>query len=608
MSVTSRTIATLVALLLPSLLHAAPKAADAWNVDDVQPGMKGVGYTVMKGTKLEEFQVEILGTLKNTSPGRDLILARFAGLGLERTGVIAGMSGSPVYIDGKLVGAVAYAWAYGKDPIGGITPFRQMHSFVEAYEKRDLAENKGPRRLSLKQPLRVGDSTYQSINVSDRIEASANPGEAWMVPLQTPIATSGFTSRSLKLFGDQVPDSGIMPVQNGAAGPMAEAQDAPLLPGSPLSIAMVTGDFDMSGIGTVTHIEGDRVYGWGHPFMSLGRCDLPMMTGYIHTVYPRQTVSFKMGSPLKQVGVINADVSTCIAGWLGREPDMLPVKTTVQLGSGATQTFNVKVIRHRTLMAPLVFTVLTNAVDMEGELPEELTAEMKVRVEIDGREPIIIQDTYSGSAYSGARAPAMLYTHVGNLINSLAYNGFEPVRITKIECNTIIQPGRTSAEIESVELERDVLAPGETLRANVFVRPHLGDPQAIKAELKLPKDLPEGTYTVSIVDDLTRARSDVRDQPTLYTPRSVDQQIQAFCMIAGGKRTVLALRVSLKASGVAIEGERLPKLPGSVVQMFSQSRRTGSQTIQSSISSQTPTQWVIQGSDSVTFTVNSKSR
>src|SRR5207249_3216206 len=163
-------------------------------------------------------------------PGRDMVLCRLSGLELEKTGVIAGMSGSPIYIEGKLLGAVAYAWPFGKEPIAGVTPFSQMHGYVESYEHRDLVEQAD-------KPTR----------------------------------------------------------------------------GGPLAVALVRGDFDLSGIGTVTHIEGHRVYGWGHPFFSLGTCEFPLMTGYIHTIYPRQSVSFKMGSPLRTVGVINADVSTCIA-------------------------------------------------------------------------------------------------------------------------------------------------------------------------------------------------------------------------------------------------------------------------------------------------------
>src|SRR5262249_2929939 len=164
------TLAVLGAFALLEFLarpvQAGPKPESYWQVDDVRAGMKGVGRTVLRGTKVEEFQAEVLGVLKNTSPGRDMVLCKLSGLDLEKTGVIAGMSGSPVYIDGKLLGAVAYAWAFGKEPIAGITPFSQMHGFVEAYERRDVVEDSKPTRVGLRTPVDVDGARYDSVTVS----------------------------------------------------------------------------------------------------------------------------------------------------------------------------------------------------------------------------------------------------------------------------------------------------------------------------------------------------------------------------------------------------------------------------------------------------------
>src|SRR5438874_2746691 len=146
---------------------AGPKPETYWQVDDVRPGMKGYGRTVMKGTKVENFDAEVLGVLKNTSPGRDMVLCRLSGLNLDKTGVIAGMSGSPVYFDGKLLGAVAYAWPFGKEPIAGVTPFSQMHGFVEAYERRDLAEQSKPNRIGLATPIKSGGRSFDAVTVSE---------------------------------------------------------------------------------------------------------------------------------------------------------------------------------------------------------------------------------------------------------------------------------------------------------------------------------------------------------------------------------------------------------------------------------------------------------
>jgi hypothetical protein len=604
-----RTLLALALTGLASALPAGPKPTSYWQVDDVRAGMRGQGRTVMKGTKVESFDAEVLGVLKNTSPGRDMVLCRLSGLDLEKTGVIAGMSGSPIYLEGKLLGAVAYAWPFGKEPIAGVTPFCQMHSYVESYERRDLAEKRQPNRVGLRKPVVADGLPFDTVTVShdyDEPQPTAADG-LWMVPLKTPLIASGFTAHSLSLLRRRFEGNGWLPMQGGGIGGKIaeEEKNTPLEPGGPMAVALITGDFDLSGMGTVTHIEGNRVYGWGHPFFSLGTCDFPLMTGYIHTIYPRQSVSFKMGSPLKTVGVVNADVSTCIAGWLDRKTDLLPVRMTVKRDPGdSAKTFQVEVVRQRALLASLVYTALTNSVDMEGELPEELTADLKARVDIEGRDAVVIHDTFSGSSYSGGRAPQALYNQIAGVINLLTYNSHQPVRIKSIECETQILPGRRTADIDTVELSSDTYAPGDTVQATVFVRPYKGPRQRQTVRLKLPNDLPEGSYTAYVCDDLANARYELRDHPPLNNPQTLDQVFQALRVQTGVKRTDLVLRVPIQAVGVALEGKSLPNLPPSMVQILGASRRTGAQTISGALVARQGTDWVVQGSESVRFKVS----
>jgi hypothetical protein len=608
-SVGAALLALLTTISHGERVQAGMKPEAYWNVDDLRPGMKGLGRTVMKGTKVEPFDAEVLGVMKNTSPGRDMVLCRLSGLNLDKTGVIAGMSGSPIYIEGKLMGAVAFAWPYGKEPIAGVTPFGQMHGYVEAFERRDLADQAKATRVGLKAPVRVGGRSFDAVTISQSFDSPPAPKAEdglFLVPLQTPLSGSGFTPYALSLLRDRVKGFGLLPMQGGAttARIADEEKNAVLEPGGPLAVAMITGDFDLSGIGTVTHVEGNRIYGWGHPFMSLGNCEFPAMTGYIHTIYPRQTVSFKMGSPLKTVGVINADVSTCIAGWVGRKPDMLPVRMSVRQGSEEqAKTFNVEVVRQRNMLATLVYTALTNSVDMEGDLPEELTAEMTCRIEVEGRDPVLVKDTFSGSSYSGGRAPQALYNPIGSIISQLSYNSYKPVRLTRIECETVLKPGRISADIEAVELDADTYSPGETMRATAFLRPYKGQRLRVPVSLRLPADLPEGTYAAQLCDDLTSARLDLRDNPTLYNPQSVDQIFAALKVQTDAKRTNLVLRVPVNAAGVAVDGKALPNLPPSMVAILGQSRRTGAQTMGGALVSRQATDWVVQGSETVKFVV-----
>jgi hypothetical protein len=605
-----RTLAfSLVLLCFSTAAQAGPKAENFWQVDDLRAGMKGRGLTVMKGTKVEEFQVELLGVLKNTSPGRDMVLARLSGLGLEKTGVIAGMSGSPVYIDNKLVGAVAYAWPYGKEPIAGITPFCQMSSFVEAFERRDLAQEAKPVRVGLAKPVTIDGKDFDAVTVAQDFNAPESKDGLWLTPLRTPLAATGFTPHSLKMLHEKCSSWGMVPMQGGGATAKIaqEEKDTPLEVGGPLAIAMITGDFDLSGIGTVTHIEGTRVYGWGHPFMGLGSCEFPLMTGYIHTIYPRQTVSFKMGSPLKTVGVINADVSTCIAGWTERKPDMMPLRMTVSLGEkGPPKTFNVQIVRQRSLLSTLVFTALSNSIDMEGDLPEDLTAEFRARIEVEGQAPIILKDTFSG--FSGGRAPSALYNQIGQVVSLLSYNSQQQLRINRIECDTQILPGRRTAEIEAVELESDTYAPGDTLKATAFLKPYKGVRQRMPVSLKLPADLPEGNYSATICDDQMNVRSLMRENPNLNSPQDVNQLLESVQTLLSVKRTHLVLRVPTGPNGVALGGKSLPNLPGSMVQIIGNGKRTGSQPIGGSLVSYETTEWIIQGSETVKFTVTKNNK
>jgi hypothetical protein len=277
---------------------------------------------------------------------------------------------------------------------------------------------------------------------------------------------------------------------------------------------------------------------------------------------------------------------------------MLPMRMSVALDAdGPVHTFNVEIARQPALLPTLVFTALSNSVDMEGDLPEEMTAAMEARLEIEGRDPIVLKDTFSG--FSGNRAPQALYSQVGAVINILTHNSFKPVRIDRIDCRTRVRHGRCWAEIESVELASDTYEPGETVKATVFLRPFKGARQRVPVSLELPGDLPEGPYTVTICDDLINARQTLRDNPTLTNPSNLDQVFEAVRVQMNAQRTNVVMRLPLPHAGVAVNGKTLPNLPPSMVQILGNSRRTGAQTLNSALVSRRPTEWVIQGSDTV---------
>ncbi len=593
-----------------------PDPKSYWDVSQIRPGMKGTGRTVMVGTKLEEFQAEVLGVMKDVSPGRDMVLCRLHGCNLEHAGIIQGMSGSPIMIEGKLLGAVAFAWEFAKDPIAGVTPFSQMIQYVRSSDRRVAAERgleKSTGRVStgLAPVLPVIDEAFDP-HLKIGLPAAFDPPAplsgvlGGMRPIATPLAARGFSPRSLEELGRRLEPFGMAPVSAGAAPDrvVREAGDRPLVPGSPLSIALVMGDFDISGIGTVTHVEGDRVYGFGHPMLGLGACELPMMTGYIHTVYPRASVSMKLGSPLKVVGVIDADVSTSVSGRVGPRPDLLPLSTRVKTGRFAdTRTYRVQIVREPRLLPTLVLSVLTSAIDTEGNLPEDLTARFRAVIELEGRAPIVLEDVYSGPRFTGVMGAAAMFSPVSSIVGILTRNPVAPVRIKSIDCDLAIEPGRTVARIESARLVSDVVEPGGKLRAVITLKPYRGEPRPLEMELPVPADYPEGPSEVILSDISGSIRREFHNDPTMLEPRDLDGLFRVIRLQADAVRTSVVARIPSPEKAVSVRGRNLTELPGSVSAVFSSKRDASATPLHRDLVTTTRTGWVIEGSQTLRFNV-----
>lgn len=602
-------LSALLAFLSPAI-SGEPDPKTYWDVKDLRPGMKGTGKTVMVGTKLEEFGAEVLGVMRDVSPGRDMVLMRLSGCNLEHAGIIQGMSGSPVTIDGKIVGAVAFAWEFAKDPIAGVTPFSQMVQYVRANDNRLAAEGKLPRDAAngsamLDEPWNLDRAPSLERSPTGPVAVSGG-GLGGMKPIATPLAATNFSPRALSLLSDSLGPIGLAPMAGGAANEdiMKRAGDIPLGPGSPLSIAMVTGDFDLSGIGTVTHVEGDRVYGFGHPMFSLGPCEFPMMTGYIHTVYPRSSVSMKMASPLKTVGVLDTDVSTAVSGRVGPKPDMLPMSIKVKVGRySEIKDYHVQIVREPSLLPTMVMSILTNAIDHEGNLPDELTATINATITLKDRAPIQIHDTLSGPRYSGPTGPSLLFSPVASIVNLLVRNPMSPVRIESIACEIDVVSGRKYADLESVRLLTDRVEPGQTLRAVATLKPFKGERESVEMNLVLPTNLPEGLYEAIVCDSSNALRRKFRNEPHLSEPRDLDGILRVVNLQTSPSRTSLYLHVPLLDRGLAVRGEALPNLPGSVRAAFGGSGQTPQPSVRADLVESKQTSWVVEGMQTVRFTV-----
>lgn len=310
--------AVLVGLVLLIFLPSSQAGTEFFKIEDLRPGMKGVGRTCYRGTKPEEFQVEILGVLKGINPGASAVLAKFSGAFLEKTGIFEGMSGSPVFIDGKLLGAVAFSYSFAKEAIGGITPITQM---VDAFEQTpDVSRGSSTivvRKSSLwnfgpspdpgfSKPLEIAprDAKQQPV--------LASLGGHALVPIATPLSLGGFDAETLRVFEPKFRAMGMSTLQGaGGQGPDSktgqEIDSAPLEPGSNIVVPLVRGDLDVSAGGTVTYVDGNRLYAFGHSMFQLGFTELPMYKARAITVFPSLESSFKILESGELAGSIRQD-------------------------------------------------------------------------------------------------------------------------------------------------------------------------------------------------------------------------------------------------------------------------------------------------------------
>src|SRR6266550_7362077 len=339
-------------------------------LEDLRPGMKGTAQTVFSGTEPQEFGVEILGVLPGfPGPRQSAIIARLTGANVEKTGVFAGMSGSPVYIDNRLVGAIAFSFPFSKEPIAGITPIKQM---IDLFEKGTADNHRGPKEphaVSFAQlaatdwkpnlPKQAVTPTSLIAPVSQGSPLMPLLGQQ-MVPIATPMVFGGITQESLAMFAPQLTVNGLLPV-SGAGGsanitPLGTANEKTLTPGTSISVQLVRGDYSIAAAGTVTFRDGNHIYAFGHPFLSLGASDMPMSETAVVTVIPNVNNSFKLSVPGAMMGSISQDRASGVFGQLGQAPKMIPVKIKLHTSRDRSETYSYE-IANDSFLTPLLLNI-----------------------------------------------------------------------------------------------------------------------------------------------------------------------------------------------------------------------------------------------------------
>ena len=578
-----------IALLLMAAVHViAQKPAPAstapalqlFPLEDLKPGMKGTARTVFSGSETQEFGVEVLGVLPGfPGPRQSAIIARLSGPNVDKTGVFAGMSGSPVYIDGKLAGAIAYSFPFSREPIAGITPIKQM---IDIFNKgTGEIKSKEPKVVSFAQlagtewkmdPPKPAVSPISFITpVSAGSPLMPLLGQQ-MMPIATPLVFTGISQESLSMFAPQLISNGLLPVSGlgGAAAitPMAPVDANTFPPGSSISVQLVRGDYSLAAAGTVTLRDGDRIYAFGHPFLSLGASDMPMSESSVVTVISNVNNSFKLTVPGHMVGTILQDRASGVFGMLRQAPKMIPVKVNLHTSRDRKESFSYEIANDPFLTPLLLNITLFNTITSSERALGESTISIKGEIKVKGQESIQIDRRFSAS-----NSPLAAAGSVAAPVQALLASGFDDVTLDGITLDISSTETKYAATLERVAIDRTEVRRGEKIEIQAYVRTESGKQFVQNIPIQIPDDMAEGQLLVFVGDGNALQEGSAAKS---FVPQDLGQLVRTINTMKKSDR--LYVKLFRITPGAVIGTNELPSLPPSVVATLNSDRTSGGYT------------------------------
>jgi hypothetical protein len=546
-------VARLVVPAALALAAALSAQSTFFPLKDLKPGMHGTGRTVFSGSKIEEFQVEILGVLDNIGPKESLILGRLSGGPLDHTGVMQGMSGSPVYIDGKLVGAVAMAFPFAKDPIAGIRPIEAMVR-AAATPAPTPGSPAGPAQRAALSPAERDLTRFfqRPVQVSS--------GDARLVDIATPIAFGGFSRATLDAFAPQLRALGLEPRQGVTSGgnPTAMGNPADIKPGSMISVALMSGDLTVGADGTVTHVDGNKVYAFGHRFLDIGNTEMPFARADVLTLLANTNTSFKISSAREWMGTISQDRNTMIAGELGRRAPMVPVSIKLSRNGSVLDTYQMQMINDN-LLSPLLIQMATYSSIDETERTVGASS-IRVTGEVEFQNaptPLRLSNLYSSD--NGTAMQVSLSTAI-----PLAYamqSGFDGLKLKKVNLNIEAIDQKKQLSIDGISTSRREVRPGDKVQLNIALTGDNGVEVNRTIDYQVPLSAEPGPLYFTVADASTANLADFR-QVLAATPRTAGQVLTTVNALH--PNTKAYVRVWRTDPAFQLEGADLPDPPASV--------------------------------------------
>ena len=585
-----------VSVLSISLLSLATqaqtkKSVDTIPVSQIHAGMRGVAYTVFEGTKPEEMDVEVLGVLKNTNgPNGDVILVRLHGSKPEYTGVVAGMSGSPVYFDGKLAGALAFRIGeFSKEPIAGVTPIGEMLE-INALDKSP-AEALSPAKPD------VRTNTKTSTLGADTIQDFAN----YLKPIETPLVFSGFSEDAVRMFAPQFAAAGIVPVM-GVGSVSDEKQPEPMEPGSAVSAVLVRGDMDIAATCTVTYMDAEHLLACGHPLMQFGSIDLPMTKAEVVATLASPLNAFKIVNATEPIGAFVQDRHTGIMGEFGKTPDMIPVTLTIH-GGPSIKEFHYSVLNNPKLSPVAMMATVFNALHGINEYGEEITYRMNGEINLNGYPEVKVQNMFA-AADGGQPAAVLAAVSVGDRFTRIYDNPYNVPDVRGVKLDFEISRERRWARLESARTDVTEARPGDDITIEAVLRPYRGDSIVKQIPIHIPTSASHGPLRILVSDGETLDRTR-HPAPTLGRKLDLASTVAWLNKQHVSNRVYVSL---LEADPEAMVADKvMPTLPFSIMNVMEGMRGTQDMIVlgESSVSeaSTGPLDYVVSGAQVLTINV-----
>lgn len=601
----------------PGPAAAAPALippAEVIPVKEIRPGMKGYGLTVFRGTRPSRFAVTVIDVLRRNYLGQDMLLVRLSGGPITERGakLIAGMSGSPIYLGGRLAGAVSMGYSFPGEPVAIVTPIEAM---AEALDPRLPAKpmlTTVPTGPASPTPLGVtapDDDDWPALLSPP--QASAATPLSTLRPLITPLYTHGLSPAGSRYLARLVSPFGLK-VAAGTGG-KAPAGAIPLQPGSAVGVSLVSGDIDITTSGTLTYRKGNRVLAFGHPMYQIGAVDLPMTTVYVHDIWCGLEQSFRLDAAGKIVGAITQDRPFSVAGVVGKMPRLVPVEIGVRdATTGRSQFLRLRTVDHPMLTPGLVQLAAGEALLRVRPHPGESMARVQLAVEAEGFPTLVRKNTVfdyfdpNGFEYAALR-------DLNELLSLLSTNPFGQVPIRRVRLSVTITPGRKTAALERLAVDRNRVAPGETVRVTAVLRPWRGSPEVRTLEVKIPDGAPEGRAYLSV----SGGASGLPRRPAAGS---------GLILILGGGRTSasepvtsvgqlvrrylerehndeLVARLHLPSPSGSVEGERLYGLPAPLADVMRSPKATGFHPLLEEVRQRVGVGRVVTGAQAIPITI-----